>query len=123
MLLQNTGLLPLDPAQVKSIAVVGPNANDDLQQLGDWTLGSSQHPPEAGKHPREKTVTVLDGIKAVAPQGTIVRYEKGAAINNPDLAGLPAAVTAAQASDVIVAVVGDHLDFIGETKSTATLEM
>ena len=32
-------------------------------------------------------------------------------------------MAAAQASDVIVAVVGDHLDFIGEEKSTATLEM
>jgi beta-glucosidase len=123
VLLQNDGLLPLDPEKVKSIAVVGPNADDDLQQLGDWSLGSSQHPPEAGKHPREKTVTVLDGIKALAPTGTTVRYEKGCAINDSDLAGVPAAVAAAQASDVIVAVVGDHLDFIGEEKSTATLEM
>jgi beta-glucosidase len=123
VLLQNDGLLPLDPTKVKSIAVVGPNADDDLQQLGDWSLGSSQHPPEAGKHPREKTVTVLDGIRAMAPRGTTVRYEKGCAINNGDLAGISAAVAAAQASDVIVAVVGDHLDFIGEEKSTATLEM
>jgi beta-glucosidase len=123
VLLQNDGLLPLDPARVRSIAVVGPNADDDLQQLGDWSLGSPQHPPEAGKHPREKTATVLDGIKAVAPQGTTVRYEKGCSINNAELTGLPAAVAAAQASDVIVAVVGDHLDFIGEEKSTATLEM
>jgi beta-glucosidase len=123
VLLQNDGLLPLDPTKVKSIAIVGPNADDDLQQLGDWSLGSSQHPPEAGKHPREKTVTVLDGIRAMAPRGTTVRYEKGCAINNGDLAGISAAVAAAQASDVIVAVVGDHLDFIGEEKSTATLEM
>ena len=51
VLLQNDGLLPLDPAKVKTIAVVGPNADDDLQQLGDWSLGSPQHPPEAGKQP------------------------------------------------------------------------
>jgi beta-glucosidase len=123
VLLQNDGRLPLDAAKLKSIAVVGPNADDDLQQLGDWSLGSPQHPPEAGKHPREKTVTVLDGIRAVAPPGTTVRYEKGCSINDADLAGLPAAVAAAQASEVVVAVVGDHLDFIGEEKSTATLEM
>ncbi len=123
VLLQNDGLLPLDPAKVKSIAVIGPNADDDLQQLGDWSLGSPQHPPEAGKHPREKTVTVLDGMRALAPKGTTVRYEKGCSINNADLAGIPAAVAAAQASDAIVAVVGDHLDFIGEEKSTATLEL
>src|SRR5512133_1329074 len=73
VLLQNNGLLPLDPKQLKSIAVIGPNADDDLSQLGDWSLGSPQHPPSAGKHPREKTVTVLDGIKAAA--AATVRYE------------------------------------------------
>jgi beta-glucosidase len=123
ILLQNNGVLPLDPARVKSIAVIGPNADDDLQQLGDWSLGSSQHPPEAGKQPREKTTTVLDGIRALAPAGSLVRYERGCSIVDDDLSGIPAAVAAAQASDVIVVVVGDHLRFIGETLSTATVEL
>ena len=123
ILLQNNGLLPLDPAKVKSIAVIGPNADDDLQQLGDWTLGASQHLPEAGKQPREKTTTVLDGIRALAPAGTSIRYERGCSIIEDDLSGIPAAVAAAQASDVVVAVVGDHLYFIGEGLSTATLEL
>jgi beta-glucosidase len=123
VLLQNNGLLPLDPQQLKSIAVIGPNADDDLQQLGDWTLGASQHPPEAGKQPREKTTTVLDGIRALAPKGLAVRYEPGCSIINDDLSGIPAAVAAAQAADVVLAVVGDHLNFVGETLSTATLEL
>jgi beta-glucosidase len=123
VLLQNDGLLPLDPAKPMSIAVVGPNADDALQQLGDWTLGSPQHPPEAGRQPREKTTTVLDGFRAVAPDGWSIRYEPGCSIVDDDVSGIPAAVAAAQASDVIVAVVGDHLDFIGETRSTATLEL
>src|ERR1035438_2617477 len=114
ILLQNNGVLPLDPAKIKSIAVVGPNADDDLQQLGDWSLGSPQHPPEAGKQPREKTTTVLDGIRALTPAGSPVRYERGCSIVDDDLSGIPAAVAAAQASDVVVAVVGDHLKFIGE---------
>ncbi len=123
VLLQNHGLLPLNPNRLKSIAVVGPNADDDLSQLGDWSLGSPQYPPEAGKHPREKTTTVLDGIRGLAPAGLAVRYERGCSITNDDLSGIPAAVEAAQVSDVVVAVVGDALDFIGETKSTATLEL
>ncbi|MBI3176180.1 MAG: glycoside hydrolase family 3 C-terminal domain-containing protein [Chloroflexi bacterium] len=123
VLLQNNGLLPLDPKQVKSIAVIGPNADDDMQQLGDWSLGSSQHPPEAGKHPREKTTTILDGIRALAPGGLEVRYERGCSIIDDDLSGIPAAVTAAQSAEIVVAVVGDHLNFIGETQSTATLEL
>lgn len=123
VLLQNNGLLPLDPAKVKTIAVIGPNADDAVQQLGDWTLGASQHPPEAGKQPREKTTTVLDGIRALVPAGTAVCYEAGCSIINDDLSGIPAAVAAAQSSDVVVVVIGDHLDFVGETKSTATLEL
>ncbi len=123
ILLQNNGLLPIDLSKVKSIAVVGPNADDDLQQLGDWSLGASQHPPEAGKHPRERTTTILDGIRAIAPAGTLVNYAVGCSIIDDDLSGIPAAVAAAQACDVVVAVVGDHLEFIGETKSTATLEL
>ncbi len=123
VLLQNDGLLPLDPNRLKSIAVVGPNADDDMSQLGDWSLGSSQHPPEAGKHPRDKTTTVLDGIRALAPQGLEVCYEHGCSIVDADLSGIPAAVAAAQAAEVVVAVVGDHLDFTGETRSTATLEL
>ena len=123
VLLQNNGLLPLDPAKVKSIAVVGPNADDAIQQLGDWTLGSPQHPPEDGTQPREKVTTVLDGIRALAPKDCTVRHERGCSINDGDLAGIPAAVAAAQAADVVVAVVGDHLWYIGEGQSTATLEL
>ncbi|MCG6925088.1 MAG: glycoside hydrolase family 3 C-terminal domain-containing protein [Acidobacteria bacterium] len=123
VLLQNDGLLPLDPTRAMSIAVVGPNADDALQQLGDWTLGSPQHPPEAGRQPREKTTTVLDGLRDLAPDDWSIRHEPGCSIVDDDLSGIPAAVAAAAASDVIVAVVGDHLDFIGETKSTATLEL
>jgi beta-glucosidase len=123
VLLQNNGLLPLDPAKVKSIAVVGPNADDDLQQLGDWSLGSSQHLPEAGKQPREKTTTVLDGIRVLAPAGCSLRHARGCSIDDDDLSGIPAALAAAQAADVVVAVVGDALKFIGETQSTATLEL
>jgi beta-glucosidase len=123
VLLQNNGLLPLDSAKVKSVAVIGPNADDALQQLGDWSLGSSQHPPAAGRQPREKITTVLDGIRAIAGPSTTVRYERGCSIVDDDLSGLSAAVAAARASDVVVAVVGDHLTFVGEGNSTATLEM
>lgn len=123
ILLQNDGLLPLDTTTKKTIAVIGPNADDDMSQLGDWTLGSSQHPVEAGKQPREKTTTILDGIRKQAPDGCIILYEKGCSIIDDDLSGIPAAVEAAQKADVIVAVVGDHLKFIGETNSTATLEL
>lgn len=123
ILLQNNGVLPLDSSTIKTIAVIGPNADDDMSQLGDWCLGSSQHPAEAGKQPREKTTTVLDGIRALAPTESTVLYEKGCTIIDDDLTGIPAAVAAAQRADIVIAVVGDHLKFIGETNSTATLDL
>jgi len=123
VLLQNNGLLPLDPEKVKSIMVAGPNADDDLQQLGDWSLGSSQHAPEAGKHPREKTTTVLDGIRTLAPADCSIHYERGCSISDDDPSSIPAAVAAAHRADVVVVVVGDHLKFVGEMRSTATLEL
>lgn len=123
VLLQNNGLLPLNPENLKTVALVGPNADDDLQQLGDWSLGASQHPASAGKHPREKTTTILDGLRALAPAGLSILHERGCSITGDDLSGIPAAVSAAQSADVVVAVVGDHLNFIGESLSTATLEL
>ena len=44
-------------------------------------------------------------------------------LDQRQLSGIADAVAAAERSDVVVAVVGDHLDFIGETLSTATLEL
>jgi beta-glucosidase len=122
ILLQNDGLLPLSD-KVKSIAVIGPNADDAVSQLGDWTLGAFQYPKEAGTQPREKSVTVLDGMKAAAPEGVEIKYARGCAIDNDDLSGIPTAVKTALDADVVVAVVGDHLNYIGETLSTATLEL
>ncbi len=123
VLLRNDGLLPLDPARVKRIAVVGPNADDAVAQLGDWSLGSDQYPPSAGTHPRRCTTTVLDGIRALAAPGCEVRHAPGCSITDPDLGGIPAAVEAARGADVVVAVVGDTIPFIGECRSTATLEL
>jgi beta-glucosidase len=97
-------LLPLDPKVPRKLAVVGPNADDPLSQLGDWSLGSGQMVgPSGNKHPRKAIVTVKDAIKKLLPPGWTL--------------------TSPQKADVIVAVVGDRLDFVGEFKSTATLEL
>jgi beta-glucosidase len=123
VLLRNTGILPLQDNALRRIAVIGPNADNDLDQLGDWSLGSSQHSEEMGKHPRECTVTVLDGIRARAPQGCEVVYAKGAAVMTAETDGIAEAVEVAQSADVTVVVVGDQIPLVGEFLSTATLEL
>jgi len=98
-------LLPLDPARPRRIAVVGANADDPDAQLGDWSLGSGQMVgPSGARHPREATVTVRDGVRALLPAGWTL-------------------VDRAEEAEFIVAVVGDRVAYNGEFKSTATLEL
>ncbi|WP_432840963.1 glycoside hydrolase family 3 N-terminal domain-containing protein [Dactylosporangium sp. CA-092794] len=146
VLLRNDGTLPL-PASVRRIAVVGPNADDPHAQLGDWAGASGQVDWMPDGHPRETVSTVLDGLRALAPQGWEVGYARGAQIGSlqpdpagahfpdgqprpplfraagADPAGIAEAVALAEASDVVVAVLGDNVALTGEGKSTATLDL
>ncbi|HYO98316.1 MAG TPA: glycoside hydrolase family 3 N-terminal domain-containing protein [Polyangiaceae bacterium] len=122
VLLRNDGVLPLERAALRRIALIGPNADNDLAQLGDWSLGSTQYPPEHGKQPRELTVTLLDGVRAAA--GAVeVGFARGCSVNDDDLSGVAAAVKLAREADVAVVVLGDDIPYNGETRSTATLEL
>lgn len=146
VLLQNNGVLPLPPAAARTIAVIGPNADDPEAQLGDWAGSSGQVEWILDGHPRSSVTTVLDGIRAHAPRGWTVTYSRGCEIMErveagretwPDGQPRPAhhrpaapdpvriaeaAATAAQADYVVVAL-GDCLALAGEGKSTATLEL
>lgn len=95
VLLKNQGILPLSK-RLKSIAVVGPNADVMYNQLGDYTA-----PQE-----REEIVTILDGIRKAVSASTQVNYVKGCSIRDTTKTDIPSAVAAANASDVTVLVVG-----------------
>lgn len=146
-LLENDGSLPFNAAGAKRIAVVGPIADDAQTQLGDWAGSSGQINWMPDGHPREMITTVLDGFKQLAPKDCEVVYSRGANIVDlvPDPEGefypdgqprpkigvsakldrvlLDEAVENARQSDLIVAVVGDVIQAIGEGCSTATLEL
>ncbi|WP_285115062.1 glycoside hydrolase family 3 N-terminal domain-containing protein [Leifsonia sp. fls2-241-R2A-40a] len=143
VLLENDGTLPLTSPGLE-IALVGPLADDAQTQLGDWAGGSGQAGWLDGQ-PREMITTVLDGLRAI--DGWNVRHARGADIltleDDPRGATFPdgqprpsvvvpspvdqrlidEAVAAAEASDVVVAVVGDRIELVGEGRSTATLEL
>lgn len=124
VLLKNRGdLLPLARANVKRIAVVGPNADHAVEQLGDWSLGSGQGHGKMARHPRAATVTVLDGMRAAAGPGVEVTYAQGCGGTEPELERIPAAVRAAESAELCVLVLGDQLPYIGESRSTATLAL
>lgn len=127
VLLKNNGVLPLDKTKHLTIAVVGPNADSTLSQLGDWSLGSGQTNNSAGEHPREKIITVLDGIKMVISKGnqnSSVLYSKSCSTEDIDESEIVDAVKIAENADIIIAVVGDSLSHNGEwDKATAKLEL
>ena len=93
VLLKNNGILPL--SRQATVAVIGPNADNMYNQLGDYTA------PQA----RNGIKTMLDGIRAVAGD-TRVRYVRGCAIRDMSQSDIAAAVRAARATDVSVVVVG-----------------
>ena len=118
VLLKNTGRLPLRQDRINTIAVIGPNADDPLSQNGDWSKGSQG----GEQHPRNCTITVLDGIKERFKSGQVL-YAKGAGIDPDDIQDINAAVELVEEADFSVVVIGDSITYAGEGKSTATLEL
>jgi beta-glucosidase len=110
VLLKNEGsLLPLN-SQLKRIAVIGPNADNVYNQLGDYTA------PQADGN----VVTVLQGIRNKLGNRAEITYVKGCAIRDTTTADIAAAVKAAQQVDVVVMVLGGSSarDFKTEYQST-----
>ncbi|MFO7730915.1 MAG: glycoside hydrolase family 3 N-terminal domain-containing protein [Spirochaetia bacterium] len=123
VLLRNTGVLPMKEQKLSTIAVIGPNADNAFAQLGDWSLGTGQTGGDE-THPRESVVSVLDGIRQRF--GGEVLYSPGCSIEADaahTVEKIEEAVGIAERADVVVLVLGDQHHLVGETKSTATLEL
>ena len=98
VLLKNEGnLLPLSK-DLKSIAVIGPNADHAKNQLGDYT---------ALKVSQEIT-TILDGIRAIVPKRTKVTYVKGCDVIGDKVDEIEKARRAAKNAEYAVVVVGEN---------------
>jgi beta-glucosidase len=94
--------LPLDKNNLKSIAVIGPNADETLVLTGNY-MGTPAEP-----------VSVLAGIRALVSPGTEVNYARGSEILDISQDGFKNAVQAAKASQVAVVVVGLSQQMEGE---------
>ena len=111
VLLKNDGILPLNKDKIKTIGVVGPNANSRLSLIGNYHGTSSRY------------ITVLEGIQDKVGDDVRVLYSEGSDIfknnisnladpNLPDR--LSEAQTVAEHSDVVVVVVGLDENLEGE---------
>jgi beta-glucosidase len=111
---------------IQSIAVIGPNADDD-------SLTRYRYGPNG-----VKGITVLQGIKNKLGDKVKVNYAKGCDVTNehwPETEVLPEpltqkeqdeigkAVAAANESDVAVVVLGDSPNTVGETASRTSLDL
>ncbi len=120
VLLRNeNNLLPLSRA-IRSIAVIGPLADNQADLLG------AMH--AVGRD--SEAVSVLRGITQAVSRGTVVRYVRGAGfmdtnttrgIPDTSTAGFSAALAAARQSEVTIMVLGESTGMSGEADSRADL--
>lgn len=109
LLKNDKNTLPLSKT-IRNIAVIGPNADNIYNQLGDYTA------PQDDK----AIVTVLEGIKAKVSTSTVVSYVKGCSIRDTANLQFEQAVNAANQADAVVVVLGGSSarDFKTEYLST-----
>ena len=92
-LLKNDGILPLK--KDTKVAVIGPNADNIYNMLGDYTA----------PQPDGKVITVYQGIKNLIGESCCT-YAKGCTIRDTTQNDIAAAVATTREADVVVAVVG-----------------
>ncbi len=104
--------LPLSKT-LRSIAVIGPLADDHRSPLGWWS----------GDGKPEDTVTPLMGIRAKLSPATKVSYAKGCDTQGDSTEGFAEAVTLARDSDVAIVFVGESAEMVGEAASKSSLDL
>jgi len=113
VLLKNeNSLLPLKK-DLKTVAVIGPLAEEQDALLGCW--------PCMGKP--EDVVTVLEGIKDKVSEETEVLHAKGCDIQGDSAEGLKDAADKAKAADVAIVVVGESREMSGEAGCRSSLDL
>ena len=97
LLKNDKNLLPLKK-NIRSIAIIGPNADDRLNQLGDYI-------PHVVP---QEVETVLKGIRGKVPESTKITYIKGCNVLGNELNEISKAQKAARNADVAIVVVGEN---------------
>lgn len=108
VLLKNEkNLLPLS-REIKSIAVIGPNAHHELNLLGDYFK----------KPVTQDVVTILEGIKSKVSEDAKISYVKGCNVVGSDLNEISKAAAAAKAADIAIVAVGENERYAPEGMGT-----
>jgi len=97
LLKNDRAVLPLKK-DLKSIAVIGPDADSASNLFGDYA------PQVVPQH----VETILDEIKAKVSASTHITYAKGCSVNDEDKSGFQQAVQAAKNANVAIVVLGEQ---------------
>jgi beta-glucosidase len=106
-------LLPLAKT-TKSIALIGPLADDANDMVGAWS--------GANNFGDVRTLRATMAERA-QQSGTVLTYAKGTEISGTSDSGFAAAIAAAQNSDVAILALGESSDMSGEAASRAHLDL
>jgi beta-glucosidase len=114
VLLKNENkFLPLSK-NIKSIAVIGPMADDNYEVLGTWNRDGQTN----------DTVTPLTAIKTLLGSSASVNYAQGIPFSrSKDTNGFALAVEQARKSDAVLLFVGEEAILSGEAHSRAYLDL
>ena len=113
VLLKNNGILPLDKKALRTVGVVGPNANSRVALIGNYHGTASRY------------ITVLEGLQDALEPETRVLYSEGSHLFKDRVEHLgfaddrvKEAVIVAKHSDVVIACVGLDETLEGEEGDT-----
>jgi beta-glucosidase len=113
VLLKNANkTLPLRKT-LRTIAVIGPLADNAAASLGGWAADGRP----------EETVTALAGIRAALGPATRIIQVRGAPVDSADTTGFAAARSAAAEAEAVVLVIGETQDMSGEASNRASIEL
>ena len=113
VLLRNSSkTLPLRK-DLRTIAVIGPLADDARSSLGSWAADGR----------REEAMSVLAGVREAVGPSVKVIYARGSPADTADTTGFPAARIAASQADAIVLVLGETADMSGEASTRSSIAL
>ena len=113
VLLKNeNSLLPLDPASIRTVALVGPVAEDAAALVGNWR----------GNVDPATVPTLADVIGEFFPQSRIITVP-GCGFETAAEGEIASAVEAARGADVILAALGEEWNRSGENCSRADIAL
>ncbi len=113
VLLKNNGILPLDPKKVRTLGVIGPNANSRVALVGNYHGTATEY------------ITPLDGLLHRAGEDMRILYSEGSHIQSDRVEALAfendrisEAMIVAEESDAVILVVGLNETLEGEEGDT-----